>query len=53
MYLTILDYTNGQIIIDEVPEFTDPDDYIMENYPHIDSYYMVSETIKLSINQEK
>lgn len=53
MYITILDYTHGEIIIDEIQEFIDPDEYIMENYPDIDSYHMITETIKLSINQEK
>ena len=53
MYITILDYTNGSVIIDDVPEFIDADEYIEENYPGIDCHYLTTETLKLSINQEK
>lgn len=53
MYITILDYTNGRIIINNVTEGIDPDEYIEENYPNISSYYMTTDDIKLSINQEK
>ena len=53
MYLTILDYTNGKVIIDDVPELDDVNEYIEENYPEIDCHFMITETLNLSINQEK
>ena len=53
MYLTILDYTNGRVIIDEIPDVIDAETYIEEKYPDIEMLYMSTPELKLSINQSE
>jgi len=54
MWLTILDYKNGEIIIEEVGINYKPDweEYIQDKIGHSDECHMVSDNLNLKINEE-
>ena len=54
MYLSILDFVNGRVIIHKIPDGLDiaeyVEDYITENYSIKDVEYMITEKLNLEIN---
>lgn len=54
MYLSILDFMNGKVIIHKIPDGLDiseyVEDYITENYSIKHVEYMITEKLNLEIN---
>lgn len=52
MYVNILDYENGKVIIQKVPEDTDVGEYMAENYQLDNVYYMTTLSLNLEVNND-
>jgi len=55
MWLTILDYENGEIIIEEISHLkpgTEIEGYVHEKLGHSSECHMVGDELNLKVNQE-
>jgi len=52
MYINILDYENGKVIIQKVPEDTDVGEYMANNYQLDNVYYMTTLSLNLEVNNQ-
>lgn len=50
MYINIFNYYDSSVIIIEVSDDIDAEDYVSENYGLDDVSYMTSDTLNLTIN---
>ena len=53
MYISVLDYTNGKIIIHEVRNSTDAEDYVSEHFGLDNVEWMVTEDLILDVSNKK
>ncbi len=49
MYITVLDYASGKVIIEQVEDIIDYEEYVDDNYGLDDCHYMTSEKLDLNI----
>jgi hypothetical protein len=49
MYITVLDYASGKIIIEQVEDIIDYEDYVSDNYGLDNCHYMTTEKLDLNI----
>ena len=49
LYLSILDYTNGTVIVIPDPKVEDYDEFITETYGHIEYYFMLGHHLKIEV----
>ena len=53
MYVSILDYRKGEVLIIEVDDITVVDDgYVIKKLDHTDYTFMCTETLKLTVDNE-
>lgn len=52
MYISMLDYENGKVIIQEVDEDTDVGEYMAANYDLDNIYYMTTLSLNLEVNNK-
>ena len=50
MYINILDYENGKVIIQKVPEDTDVEEFVSEKYGADNTFYMTTLSLNLEVN---
>ena len=54
MFISILDFQKGEVIIEEVTDvLEDTDSYVSEKMGHSDYHYMTTQKIKLKINEDE
>ena len=54
MFISILDFQKGEVIIEEVIDsLEDTDEYVSEKMGHSDYYYMTTQKLKLKINEDE
>jgi hypothetical protein len=53
MYISILDYTNGKVVIHRVPNSIDAEDYVSEHFGLDNTEYMTTEELELDISTNK
>jgi hypothetical protein len=49
MYITVLDYESGKVIIEQVEDIVDYEDYVSDNYGLDNCHYMTTEKLDLNI----
>lgn len=49
MYITVLDYESGKVIIEQVEDIVDYEDYVSYNYGLDNCHYMTSEKLDLVV----
>lgn len=50
MYITVLDYASGKVIIEEFEDIiVDPEEYVSDNYGLDNVYYMTTDKLDLNI----
>jgi hypothetical protein len=52
MYISILNFAEGKVIIVDVDDSIDAGDYISENFGWSNVEWMTSDSLKLEINKE-
>lgn len=54
MYVIILDFQKGEVIIDEVSDsLEDTDEYVSDKMGHSDHHYMTTQKLKIKINEDE
>ena len=53
MYITILDFTNGKVVIHKVPNSIDAEDYVSEHFGLDNTEYMTTDELDLDISTHK
>lgn len=53
MYISILDYTNGKVVIHQVHNSIDVEDYVSEHFGLDNTEYMATEELDLDISTHK
>jgi hypothetical protein len=49
MYISILNYETGKVIIHKVEDTVDAEDYVSENYGLSNTYYMTTAELELEV----
>ncbi len=49
MYITVLDYESGKVIIEQVEDIVDYEEYVDDNYGLKNCHYMTTEKLRLNI----
>lgn len=53
MYISILDYANGRVIIHQVPNSIDAEDYVSEHFGLDSVYYMTTMELELDVSTDE
>jgi hypothetical protein len=52
MYITVLDYENGKVIINKLPKDIDAEEWFNDNFDESNCYYMTTSELSLEVNND-